>query len=170
MFAWSTPPEASGLQLVTQERITTAQLLATYPANADNRGKYCRVSDMWGTVDGVYRCSFNGRIFFWEPTTVPRMFNSMPVTGNTTIQPLNTPPLLELTGTLPALTTWTVTLGTDNLPPGIERQLRPSLSSLLGTLNIVGLGLAATVNMVLGTTPRFVSWDNGSAVVWRRLD
>lgn len=86
-----------------------------------------------------------------------------------TIQPMSTAPILEFAGSLPALTTWTVTLGTDMLPPGVVKEVRGSLSSLLGTLNITGLGLGSVVGLLLNTNRRFVSFDNGSAVVWRQL-
>lgn len=154
---------------VTQDIITTVAMHTTYPAGVAYRGKYCRVSDMWGLVDGVYRCSWNGRIHFWEPTTTPAMPGGMNLNGNATIQPMSTAPILEFAGSLPALTTWTVTLGTDMLPPGVVKEVRGSLSSLLGTLNITGLGLGSVVGLLLNTNRRFVSFDNGSAVVWRQL-
>lgn len=159
------PPSA----FVTQTILTTADMHATFPAGAGYRGKYCRVSDMWGLVDGVYRCSWNGRIHFWEPTTTPALPGPMNLTGSTTIQPMSTPPIIELGGSLPALTTWTVMLGTDMLPPGVVKEYRGSLSSLLGTLNFTGLGLGSVVGLVLNSNRRFVSYDNGSAIVWRSL-
>lgn len=154
---------------VTPNIITMAQMLATYPASAEYRGKFCRTSDMWGIIDGLFRCTYNGRIYFWEPTTTPKYPGGMTLTGNATIQPMITPPIIEFGGALPALTTWTVTLGTDNLVPGVEKEFRGGLSSLLGTLNIGGSGLVSVVNLLLNANRRFVSYDNGSAVVWRSL-
>lgn len=154
---------------VTPNIITMAQMLATYPASAEYRGKYCRVSDMWGLIDGVFRCTYNGRIYFWEPTTTPKYPGGMTLTGNTTIQPMITPPIIEFGGVLPLGSTWLVTLGTDNLVSGVEKEFRGGLSQLLGTLNIGGLGLVSVVNLLLNANRRFVSYDNGSAVVWRSL-
>lgn len=161
---------ASNFQLVTPDRITTAQLLSTYPAGADYRGRYCRVSDMWGVIDGVYRCTYNGRIYYWEPTTQIQMLGGVTPTQSMTVQPLTTSPILELLGAGPAaLSTWQITLGTDNICPGLVKEIRPSFSGLLGILNVAGLGLGSVVSMALGTTRRFASYDNGTAVVWRQI-
>jgi hypothetical protein len=169
-FFYTPPPEPSAIQLVTSERILTADMFANFPANAANRGKYCRVSDMWGLIDGVYRCTFNGRIYYWEPTTQPQLLGSSIMTGSMTLQPLSTFPILEIGGNLPALTTWSITLGTENLCPGLVKEFRPSLTTLLGTLNVLGTGLGSTVALLLNSNKRFGSYDNGTAVVWRQLN
>lgn len=167
---YPTKAEVPPQNFVTSLILTTADMHATYPAGAAYRGKYCRVSDMWGSTDGVYRCCYNGRIHFWEPTNQNQMPGNYTVTGSVTVQPMSSAPIMELLGNLPALTTWTITLGTDNLPPGIIKEFRPSLSSLLGTLNVAGLGIGSVVSLALGGNRRFVSMDNGSAVIWRQLN
>lgn len=165
-FIYSTPP-ALPQTFVTQDILTVAQLMTMYPAAVEYRGKYCRVSDMWGAVDGVFRCGYNGRVYYWEPTTTPQLVGQLPITGDTTIQPLTSYPIIELTGTVPALTTYAVTAGTQYLWPGAVKEFRGSLTSLLGTLNIIGVG--STLNLALGGTRRIGCYDNGSALVWRQL-
>lgn len=177
MSGGSVFPDLSGLAkttdipqtFVTQSIITVADLMTTYPPSATYRGKYCRVSDMWGAVDGVFRCTYNGRIYYWEPTTQPQLLGNMNLTGSATVQPLSSFPIMELGGSLPSLTTWTITLGTDNICPGLVKEFRPSLTTFLGALNVIGTGIGSTIALVAGSNKRFGSYDNGTAVVWRQL-
>lgn len=153
---------------VTPDIITQAQMWATYPPSLPYRGRYCRVSDMWGLVDGVYRCTYNGRLFYWEPTTQNQLVGQVTPTGNMTIQPMVSSPILELAGAgPPALTTWGITIGTDNIVPGLVKEVRGSFSNLLGSINILGVG--STLSLALGATRRIASFDNGTSVVWRQL-
>jgi hypothetical protein len=153
---------------VTSAIITQSQMWATYPPSITYRGRYCRVSDMWGLVDGVYRCTFNGRIYYWEPTNQNQLVGAITPTGNMTIQPMVTSPIIELVGAGPAtLTTWGITIGTDNIVPGLVKEVRGSFSSLLGSINILGVG--STLNLALGGSRRIASFDNGTSVVWRQL-
>ncbi len=171
MYAWSTPSDPSNFQLVHPKDapVTLAELMATYPAGSGFKGKYAQVTDLWGAnVFGVMRCGYNGRIYYWEPTTQPQNVGQMPVTGDVTLQPLTSCPILELTGSIPALTTYNVTMGTTYAWPGAVREFRGSLTTLLGTLNILGVG--STLNLILGGTRRIVCYDNGSALVWRQLN
>lgn len=154
---------------LTSTIMTVATALATYPAGVAYRGKYVRVSDLWGLVDGVMRCGYNGRIYYWEPTTQNTLTVPVTLTGNMTVQPLISAPIMELGGSLPALTTWNLTLGTDNLWPGAIKEVRGTLSSLLGTLNILGTGIGSTLSLALNANKRFACIDNGSALVWRQL-
>ena len=153
---------------VTQDILVVSDLMSQFPASSSYRGKYCRVSDLWGAVDGVFRCGYNGRIYYWEPTTQPQLIGQMPITGDTTVQPLSSFPIIELTGSIPALTTYNVTVGVVNAWPGAIKEFRGSLTSLLGTLNILGVG--STLNLALGGTRRIGCYDNGSSLVWRQLN
>jgi hypothetical protein len=160
---------------VTNEILTTTQLLAQFPAAAGYRGKYCRVSDMWGAVDGVYRCGWNGRIYYWEPTTQIQLVGQMssPVTNGSTvnIDPLLSPPIIEMIGAGPGtLQSANLNFMNSNIPPGLVKEVRGSFSSLLGTLNILGTGIGSTLSLLLNGVQRIGSYDNGSAVVWRKLN
>lgn len=157
---------------VTSAVLTTAQMKSTYPAGTEYRGKYCRVSDMWGAVDGVYRCGFNGRIWYWEPTTQPQLVGAMASpSSDITIDPLMAPPIIELTGAGPIVgVTRSITFSNADIPPGLVREVRGSFSSLLGTLNILGTGIGSTLSLLLNGVQRIGSYDNGTAVVWRKLN
>lgn len=170
MPSFFTPPPEIPQTFVNQDIITLAQLMAQYPAGPTYRGKYARVSDLWGAVDGVMRCGYNGRIFYWEPTTQPQLIGQMPVTGSTTIQPLSSFPILELTGAIPLGNTFNVTAGLDYAWPGAIKEFRGSMTSLLGSLNILGTGIGSTLAMALGGNRRIGCYDNGSALVWRQLN
>jgi hypothetical protein len=158
----------SNSSFVTNTILTTAQMKAQFPASAQYRGKYCRVSDMWGAIDGVYRCGWNGRIYFWEPTTQQQLVGQMtsPTTGTVNVDPLMVPPILELVGTGPG----TLASANTDIPPGLVREVRGSFSSLLGTLNILGTGIGSTLSLLLNGVQRIGSYDNGTAVVWRKLN
>lgn len=165
---WSTPVDLPQT-FVTQEILSVADLMAQFPAGPTYRGKYCRVNDMWGAVDGVFRCGFNGRIYYWEPTTQPQLIGQIPVNSDLTLQPLATYPIIELTGTVPSLTTRAVTMGLDYAWPGAVKEFRASMTSLLGTLNLLGTGIGSTLSFALGGTRRIGCYDNGTALVWRQL-
>lgn len=162
------PPTAQFVNPVANTPITVAELMSSFPAGATHKGKYAQVSDLWGaSVFGVMRCGYNGRIYYWEPTTQPTLAGQMPITGDMTVQPLSSYPIIELTGSLPALTTWNVTAGLTYAWPGAVKEFRGSLTSLLGTLNILGVG--STLNLALGGTRRIVCQDNGSSLIWRQI-
>lgn len=157
---------------VTQNMLTLAQLMSQFPAGATYRGKYARVSDLWGAVDGVLRCGYNGRIYYWEPTTQPQLVGQMAVNGNgaSTVQPLSSFPILELTGAIPLGNTFNVTAGLDFAWPGAIKEFRGSMTTLLGALNILGTGIGSTLAMALGGNRRIGCYDNGTALVWRQLN
>lgn len=176
MATFFTPPDLSAFALkaevpqnfVTPDIITQSQMWTTYPPGPTYRGRYCRVSDMWGLVDGVYRCTYNGRLYYWEPTTQIQLVGAVTPAGSMTIQPMVSSPIIELIGAgPPSLTTWGITIGTDNIVPGLVKEIRGSFGSLLGTLNILGVG--STLNLALGGSRRIASFDNGTSVVWRQL-
>ncbi len=175
---YTPPPDLTGLakisdipqSFVTQSIITIAQLMTDYPAGAAYRGKYCRVSDLWGAVDGVMRCGYNGRIYYWEPTTQNQLVGQLPAASSMTVQPLSSFPILELTSNIALGNTVNITAGLDYAWPGAIKEFRGSMTSLLGTLNIIGTGIGSTLAMALGGNRRIGCYDNGSALVWRQLN
>jgi hypothetical protein len=161
----------AGVQFVSQTPQLIADLMANFPAGPTYKGKYAQVTDLWGAgIFGVMRCGYNGRIYYWEPTTQPQLLGQVTLIGNATVQPLTSLPIMELIGAgPPTLTTWNVTLGTDNAVPGMVKEIRSSFSSLLGTLNILGTGIGSTLSLALNTNKRFGCYDTGSALAWRQL-
>lgn len=166
------PPEmAQNFQLVSPSRMLVADLIANFPAGSDYLGKYCQVSDLWGAnIRGVMRCGYNGRIYYWEPTTQPQLLTSRAITADMTVQPLTSSPIIELTGSIVLGVTRTVTLGLDNATPGQTKEIKLALSSLLGGLTIGGLGLGSGIAGLLGAAPKFACIDTGNALEWRRVN
>lgn len=161
----------AGVQFISQSPMLVADLYANFPPAAALKGKYAQVTDLWGAgIFGVMRCGFNGRIYYWEPTTQPQLLGQVTLTGDMTAQPLSSFPIMEIIGAGPAaLTTWNVTLGLTNAFPGQVKEVRGSFSSLLGTLNIVGTGIGSTLSLALNVNKRFGCYDTGSALAWRQL-
>lgn len=150
--------------------LTVDQLLADYPASAARRGMYARVSDYGGYVDRVLRCDFFSDVGYYQWTpTLPEYGRSMPITGDMTLWPLKSPTSIILTGTIPTATTRRVTLETTNGRPGEIKEIKAGLTSLLGTLNILGTGLGSGVSLLLGGYQKFVLDSSGGALAWVRM-
>ena len=171
-FFYTPPPDmAQMFQIVSPTRITVAELMASYPASDVYLGKYCQVSDLWGAnIRGVMRCGYNGRIYYWEPTTQTQLPTSMALSSDMTLQPLTSSPIIELTGSVVLGVTRTITLGTQYATPGQTKEIKLALSSLLGSIVIGGLGLGSGIAGVLGASPKFACIDTGSALEWRRVN
>lgn len=81
--------------------ITVATLLSTYPPSASNLGLYARVSDLWGSVDDILRCRYDGTNYRWVPQRDTFVGTTAATTGTVPILPLITAPTLRITtGTL----------------------------------------------------------------------
>lgn len=79
---------------------TVANLISTFPPSATYMGQYARVLDLYGSVDDIMRCRFDGVAYRWIPQR-PSFSGIAANTGGTiSIVPLVTPPSLRLTGTL----------------------------------------------------------------------
>lgn len=157
-------------QFVAPATMTVDDMLANFPASAPYRGKYVRVSDYGGFVDRVLRCDYEtgSGLYFWTPTT-PDYGRSLAVTGNMTLLRLKSPPSVVLTGTIGVGVTRQVTIDTANGRPGEIIEIRNNLSSLLGTLNIGGLGLGSLLSLALGGYMRFVLDSSGGSLQLVRL-
>lgn len=150
--------------------MTVADLHAAYPPSAAVRGKYARVSDYAGYIDRVFRCDYDSQsgLYFYTPTS-NESGRSIAVTGNMNLDPLTSPAVVNLTGSIALGATRAVTLTTTYGRPGDLKTIKGGLSSLLGTLNIGGTGLGSLVSLGLGGTAQFVcEWD-GSALKWTRI-
>lgn len=155
---------------VTPDIKTVGEVMSSYPAGSGYRGKYIRVSDLFGATDGVLRCGYdtNSGLYFWQPTT-PEYGRSMALTQNITVAPLTHPTAINLTGTIGAAITRTVTLDPTNGRPGATIELRNNLTSILGALNILGTGLGSGLSFALsGYKKFFLDW-NGSQLAWVAL-
>jgi len=169
MPAFTAPPAPyAGPEFVAPAIMTVAGVLSDYPASAPYRGKYVRVSDLFGYVDGVMRCGFDGTQYFWQPTSTD-YGRDLPVVADMTITPHGHPTSFNLTGSILVGITRQITLSPTNGWPGAIKEFKNGLSSLLGGLNIVGLGLGSTVSIPLGGYKKFYLDSSGGTLAWRQL-
>jgi len=158
---------------VTSDIMTVESLHSAYPPSAAARGKYARVNNYGSSIDKVLRCDFDtfSGLYYWTPSGAPQSVQTMAMTGNFSADPLISGDVLELTGTIGLGVTRTLTLGTARGRPGDMKTIKNGLSSLLGGLNILGLGLGSGIASLIGSTSTYVcQWDTGtSALKWTRL-
>ena len=164
------PPTAQFVNTPINTPLSIADLTANFPASAAMKGKYAQVSDLWGIPTfAVMRCGYNGRIYYWEPTTSTQVPTTMAIVSNVTVQPLTSTPIIQLTGSIGLGVTRNVTVGLDNAYPGATREIRSSLTSLLGNLNILGLGLGSGIAGLVTGSNKIACIDTGSALEWRQV-
>lgn len=80
--------------------MTVANLIANYPPASGNAGMYARVSDLYGSVDDIMRCRFDGTNYRWVPQRSDYAGTTAATGGTVNVVPLVTPPVLRTTGTL----------------------------------------------------------------------
>jgi len=102
ILAPTTPaPTSSGISFVGNgDFMKVADLLANYPASVTYKNKYANVSDLYGSVEDVMRCRFDGTNYRWVPQREALSGTTAQATGTVAIIPLVTPPTLRLTATL----------------------------------------------------------------------
>ncbi len=163
----------SAQAFVDQTPMTVANLLANYPAGPTYLGKYAKVTDLWGSVYGVMRCSKNSSGRHWWATTDQEEFavrNSGSPSGTTTMQPLAIPQIMLWNGSGPGtLITGNVTVGLTGAYPGLVKQFENGFGAFLGALNILGTGLGSGLASLLGSTTKIVCIDTGAALEWRKI-
>lgn len=160
--------DLAGPVFVSPNIMTVADVLNTYPAGASYRGKYVRVSDLYGYVDGVMRCGYDGTQYYWQPTSTD-YGRDLAVTADMTITPHGHPTSFNLTGSIGLGVTRGITLSPTNGWPGAIKEFKNGLSSLLGGLNILGTGLGSAVAIPLGGYKKFYLDNSGGTLVWRQL-
>lgn len=79
--------------------MTVAQLMVNYPAAATYQGLYARVMDLYGSVDDIMRCRYDGANYRWVPQREAYGGTTAAAGGTISIIPLVTPPTLRLTAT-----------------------------------------------------------------------
>jgi hypothetical protein len=80
--------------------MTVANLIANFPPGATYLNQYARVSDLYGSVDDIMRCRFDGTNYRWVPQRESFAGTSAATTGAVNIIPLVTPPVVRMTATL----------------------------------------------------------------------
>lgn len=163
-----------GYPQTTLTRLSSIEPLGPYTVdtlptpNAGNLGRVATVSDLFGVRYSRCRCEMQGGLYFWQPLSSDSSGN-MATGANTSVFPLKNPQSLVLTGTIALGVTREFTLETTGGWPGCVKEFRGGLTSLLGTLNVLGTGLGSAVNLTLGGYRKFVLDVNAGALEWRQL-
>jgi len=156
----------------TRDNPTTYEaLFAAFPPSAALRGRIAKVTNYGGSYDQTMRCDYESvsNAYYWRPTGTPRSSQDVVVNANMTLDPIITGDIVRLTGTIGLGITRTVTLSTTRGYPGDMKTIKNDLSSLLGGLNILGLGLGSGIASLIGATTTYQCRWNGSALEWVRL-
>lgn len=139
MADYYNPPQAPVTTYVKGGQVqTVAQLLAAYPPSAAFMGMYARVTNLYGSVDDILRCRFDGSAYRWVPQRDSFAGIDTTTTGTIPILPLLTPPVLDLTGTLTG--NITPTLSEVNAYVGQSQLIRSR-----GVLGLFGITIAGLV-------------------------
>jgi len=134
--------------------MTVAQLMANYPPAVGYQGMYARVSDLYGSVDDIMRCRFDGVAYRWVPQRDTFNGSNAATTGTVTITPLITPPTLRLTGTL--LGNMTIATNVTNAWIGMRQRVIQVGTIGLFTSTITGL-LGSNLTL-LGNTVKDIEY------------
>ena len=142
---------------VSNSAITLSSLLSTFPASATMLNMYARVSDLYGSVDDIMRCRWDGTNYRWVPQRESFAGNNATTSGTLTLTPLVTPPTLRLSGTL---------TGNINATPSttnayIGQRFRIVNNAVLSIFTASITGLIGTNLTVLGGGSRDIEYGSG---------
>ncbi len=133
---------------VSTTPMAVADLITNFPPAIGNLGKYARVTDLYGSVDEIMRCRWDGVNYRWVPQREAFSGNSAVATGVVNIIPLITPPVLDLTAT--ATGNITANVSTTNAYIGQSQIIRSRGALGLFSLSISGLIGGATLPLLQG--------------------
>lgn len=138
----------------------------TLPSPVGRVGQYARVTDLFGEKVDLVLASQSGSRIYWQPVrpNYARTFAA----ASMTYEALKTPSSILMTGTINVGVTRTINLGTGTAFPGASLDIRFT-GSLLGALNVTGLGLGSAVAVAAGSYRKFVCVLVGDAFEWRQL-
>jgi len=133
---------------------TVANLIASFPPSPMYMGQYARVSDLYGAVDDIMRCRFDGVAYRWIPQRPNFAGVATTTSGSINILPLVTPPTLRLTGTL---------LGNMSVVPSatnafIGQQQRVIMDGVLGLFTATITGLIGSNLSLLGGGAKLIEY------------
>lgn len=134
---------------------TVASLISTYPPSSTYLGQYARVSDLYGAVDDIMRCRYDGTAYRWVPQRPAFSGTNAATSGAVTITPLVTPPTLRLTGTL--LGSMTITPSSTNAFVGMQQ--RVVMEGVLGVFTATITGLLGSNLTLLGGNAKIIEYS-----------
>lgn len=162
----STPEIVSSAQFVGNSSttpLTVSSLISGFPPSASFLGWYARVSDLFGSVDDILRCRYDGVQYRWIPQR-PNFAGTTSATGGTIpVTPLVTPPTLRLTANL--LSNMTINPSATNAYIGMQQTIVQE--GLLGLFSSTITGLIGSNITILGNTTKTIEygptgWFNAS--------
>ncbi len=144
--------------------------VATLPAPAaSNLGRNAIVTDLFGNRYGRVRCESVGSFYFWQPQSSDS-FGNVATASNVTVTPLGYAQTLNLTGSLAAGVTRTITLSTVGGWPGAIKEIHSDTTLGLGAaLNIVGTGLGSGLSLLAGGYKKYGLDYTGTQLEWKLL-
>lgn len=133
---------------------TVANLIASFPPSPTYMGQYARVSDLYGAVDDIMRCRFDGVAYRWIPQRPSFSATSVATSGTVSIVPLVTAPTLRLTATL---------LGNMSVVPSstnafVGQQQRVIMDGVLGLFTTTITGLIGSNLSLLGGGAKLIEY------------
>lgn len=147
--------EATSSTFVSAATMSVANLLANYPPSSANVGKYARVNDLYGSVDEILRCRYDGVAYRWVAQRTN--FNTtIASTGTINLTPLVTPPTVRL----PATLTGNVNLNPVATNASIGDRFRV-VTGGLGIYTVTLTNLIGSNLTLLGNTTRDVEYSAG---------
>lgn len=141
--------KADGTQFVSSAPMTVAQLIANYPPSATTLGSYARVTDLYGAVDDIMRCRWDGVAYRWVPQRPSFSAVNTATGGTINIIPLVTAPTLRMSSTL--LSNMTFVPSTTNAFVGQQQRIIQEGSLGLFVSTITGL-IGSNVSLLGNTT------------------
>lgn len=149
---------------------TVASLMSSAPCNVSRVGSYAVVSDLYSAVTNsntneVLRCGQSGSLYYWRPQRTDYSATVPFTSGAMTLNPLMTPPVLYLTGTMTGNAT--ITPSTTYAYPGQQFAITHTGTLGLFSVQIGGL-LGGALSIVTGGT-RIITYtcDTSGTCGWR---
>ncbi len=138
---------------VSTAPMTVADLLVTFPASAANMGKYARVTDLYGSVDDVLRCRFDGVNYRWVPQRAD--FNVVSTaSGAVPLIPLVTPPTIKT----PTSLTGNISFQPSAANAYIGQRYRIAVTGGLGIYTATISGLIGSNLTLLGNSAKDIEY------------
>lgn len=149
---------------------TVATLMTNAPCNAARLGSYAVVSDLYSGNTGsstneVLRCGQSGTLYYWRPQRTDYGAAVAFTGGTLTLNPLLTPPVMYLTGTMVA--NGTITPSTTYAYPGQQFQIVQAGTLGLFSIQIGGLAGGALSLVTGGTRVLTYTCDTTNTCAWR---
>jgi hypothetical protein len=134
---------------------TVSALHTNFPPSVTYLGQYARVSDLFGSVDDIMRCRWDGVAYRWVPQRPNFTGVRTETGGNIPILPLITPPTLRLTGNL--ISNMTITPSSTNAFVGQKQTIIQEGTFTIITSTITGL-IGSNLTLLGGGTARVIEY------------